>query len=221
MQRTRIALEPYQTPHDPERIDPIVRLYFHNIAPMRIEQQRWLDDINATVANGKFWLLNRPYHELTQNVVYLDGVREDDRGATMRVVLFNLPDESPDARLEWLRAHVAPYGATVDEVLSKFGPAPFSSLDTPFYRVLASETRRNLGDVRVGPQVLAVSSNDSRFLRARGVAAYGIWPFPVNFYQTLGIHSVDERVRLDWFLQGVDLTRGIVRTWAFGPLPAK
>jgi acetylornithine deacetylase/succinyl-diaminopimelate desuccinylase-like protein len=219
MQRVRIALEPFSTPHDPDRILPQVRLYFHDIAPFRREEGPRLEDIDATIAKGKFWLMNRPYQELTQNVVWLDGVRQDDRGATMRLVLYNLPDESPDARLEWLRSTISPLGARIDEVLSKSGPAPFSPLDTPLYRLLSREAHRQLGDVRVGPQVLAVSANDSRYLRARGIFAYGIWPFPVDFYQTLGIHGIDERVRLDWFTQGVVLTRSVVKGWAFEPRP--
>ncbi len=221
MQRARIALEPYLTPHDPERILPEVRLYFHEIAPFRREQGRWLDNIDATIANGKFWLLNRPFHELTQNMLWLDGVREDGHGATMRARMFNLPDENPDARLAWLNAQVAPFGAAVDEVISKSGPAPLTSVDTPLFRLLARESRKELGDVRIGPQILAVSGNDSRYLRTRGIAAYGIWPFPVNFYQTLGIHGVDERVRLDWFQQGVELTKGVVKGWAFEAQPGR
>ena len=59
----------------------------------------------------------------------------------------------------------------------------------------------------------------ARYLRARGIAAYGVWPFPVDFYQTEGIHAVDERVRADWFMQGVSLTRRVVRSYAFEPLP--
>ena len=33
------------------------------------------------------------------------------------------------------------------------------------------------------------------------------------------MESRDERVRLDWFLQGVDLTRGVVKGWAFEAQP--
>ncbi len=215
MESVRIALEPYVTPHDPDRILPEVRLYLHAIAPLRREEGPRLDDIDATIAKGKFWLMNRPYHELMQNILLLDGIREDDRGATLHVELFNLPDESPDARVDWLRSTISPLGGHVDAVLSKFGPAPFSPLDSPFYRLLGREARRQLGDVRVGPEVLAVSNNDSRYLRAHGIAGYGIWPFPVNFYQTLGIHGIDERIRLDWFQKGIALTRGVVRAWAF------
>ena len=46
------------------------------------------------------------------------------------------------------------------------------------------------------------------------------WPFRTDFYQTEGIHGIDERVRADWFMDGVALTRRVVRGWAFEPLPA-
>jgi len=156
-----------------------------------------------------------------QNVIWLDGVRQDDRGATMVVKLLNLPDEDPDVRLAWLEKEIAPFGATIEEVASRFGPAPFSSLRTPLFALIARESRRTLGDVPVGSQILANSYNDSRYLRRRGVDVYGIWPFPVDFYQTQGIHGLDERVRLDWFMEGVALTKRIVDGWAFEAHPGR
>ena len=221
MQRVRIALEPFITPRDPERISPEVRLFFHEIAPLRREQGRWLTDIDATIANGKFWLLERGYHELVQNVIWLDGVRQDDQGATMTVKLLNLPDENPDARLAWLQRQVEPLGGTIEQIVAKSGPARLSPLKTPLFRLLAREAHRHLGNVPVGPEILATSINDSRYLRARGVIAYGIWPFPVDYYQTKGIHSINERVRLDWFIEGIDLTRGVVAGWAFETEPGR
>ena len=66
--------------------------------------------------------------------------------------------------------------------------------------------------------MLAAWSNDSRYLRARGIDAYGLMPFPTDWYQTLGIHSADERVRIDWFGSGVSLLRHVTSRFAFEPL---
>ena len=217
MQRVRIGLEPYMTPRDPERISPEVRLYFHDIAPQRSQQGRLLTNIDDTIAHGKFWLLERGYHELVQNVIWLDGVREDQHGATMVAKLLNLPDETPEARVAWLQKKIEPWGGTVEQITETNGPAPFSPLHTPLYRLLQREFHHHLGNVPVGPEILATSSNDSRYLRARGMIAYGIWPFAVDFYQSTGIHSVNERVRLDWFMEGVALTRSVVWKWGFDP----
>ena len=74
------------------------------------------------------------------------------------------------------------------------------------------------GRVDVGTEVLAASSNDSRFLRPRGISCYGLWPFPVDYFQSAGVHGVDERVRLDWYMSGVDLMKHVVSSYAFEPV---
>ena len=218
MEHVRIALEPYLSPRDPDRILPEVREFLHAIAPQRLEQRPLLEDVVRTVAEGKFWLLSRGYKELMQNVVFLPGVNTDDRGATMDVNLYNLPDEDPDRRSAWLQSQISPFGAKIDEVLAKSGPAPISSLRTPLFALILREVRRQYGPVPVGPEILAASSNDSRYLRKHGITAYGIWPFEVDFFQTQGIHGINERIRIDWYMQGVALMRRLVVAYAFEPL---
>lgn len=211
MQQVRIALEPYFSPRDADRVLPEVRAFLHDLAPRRVEQRELLDDVVRTIAEGKFWLLKRPYQEVTQNVVWTDPIAADARGATMRVLLFNLPDEDPDKRLAWLQALIRPYGATIETVLQKSGPAPLSPRNTPLFALIADEVHREWGkNVPVGTEVLATSLNDSRYLRARGIVCYGFWPFQVDFYQTQGIHGINERVRIDWFQQGVEFMRRLV-----------
>jgi acetylornithine deacetylase/succinyl-diaminopimelate desuccinylase-like protein len=220
LQRTRLALEPHITPDDPERILPEVKQFLHEIAPLRVEQQARLTDIDRTIAEGKFWLVGLGYKELMQNVMWIGGVRKDGAGFVMPLNLFNLPDEIPARRIELLRKEVAPFGVTV-EVMQTNGPAPITSRDTPMWALLARQIAREYGTgFPIGSEILAASYNDSRYLRARGVDAYGVWPFPVDFYQTEGIHGIDERVRADWFMKGVSLMRRVVRGYAFEPLPA-
>ncbi|HEY8134295.1 MAG TPA: M20/M25/M40 family metallo-hydrolase [Thermoanaerobaculia bacterium] len=214
MERARIALEPYLSPRDPDRILPEVREFLHDIAPHRVEQRALLDDVSRTVALGKFWLLSRGYKELMQNVVWLGGISTDSHGATMEVNLYNLPDEDPERRVAWLTSQIAPHRVVVDQVLAKNGPAPLSSRHTPLFALIEREVHRQYGPVSVGPEILAASSNDSRFLRARGMTCYGMWPFLVDFYQTQGIHSIDERIRLDWFMGGVELMKRLVAAYA-------
>ena len=220
LEQARIALEPWIVPQQPERVLPEVKEFFHDLAPVRTEQRAWLDDVDKTVAEGKFWLLSRPYRELTQNVVWPQAVRQDGSGFTMDVLMFNLPDELPPNRVAWLTKLVAPFGVTIDEVTRTAGPAPISSRHTPLFALITREVHAVHGDIRVGAEILAAAFNDSRFLRARGIDCYGMWPFAVDFFQTQGIHSVDERIRIDWFQSGVELTKRIVRAYAFEPLPA-
>jgi acetylornithine deacetylase/succinyl-diaminopimelate desuccinylase-like protein len=219
MQAMRIALEPFMTRIDADRVLPEVREFLHDLAPMRVEQGQFLDDISRTVATDKLWLLATGYRELTQNVVWAEAVKSDSRGATMRVSLFNLPDENPDARIDWLRGITARHGVTIEEVFEKSGPAPISSRHTPLFALLSAEVKRQYGGTKSGTEVLAAWSNDSRYLRSRGVDAYGLMPFPTDWYQTQGIHSVDERIRVDWFGSGVKLLRHVASRFAFEPLP--
>lgn len=216
MQRIRLRLEPFITPTDPDRISPEVREFLHDMAPLRVEQQPLLTDIDRTVAAGKFWLLSWGYRELTQNTMWIGGVEAEGRGAAMNINLYNLPDEQPQTRIQWMRHQVEPLGIRV-EVLETNGPAPLSSRHTPLFELIEREVKREYPGVPVGTEILAASANDSRYLRARGIEAYGVWPFPVDFYQTQGIHSVNERVRADWFQQGVGLTRRLVGRYAFDP----
>lgn len=219
MQALRIALEPYITPVDPDRVLPEVPEFLHDLAPLRVEQRQNLTDINRTIATGKFWLLPSGYRELMQNVLWPAAIEPAVHGVTMRVNLYNLPDENPDVRIEWLRAFAARYSVTIEEVLDKTGPAPITSADTPMYALIVAEARQRYHGSRTGSEILVKESNDSRYLRARGIDAYGLMPFPTDWYQTQGIHSIDERMRVDWFNDGVELLRQITRRFASGQLP--
>lgn len=211
LQQVRIALEPHFSPRDADRVLPGVRDFLRDIAPRRTEQKQLLGDVNRTIAEGKFWLLQKPYQELLQNVVWTEEIKPDGRGATMRVYLFDLPDEDPDTRLAWLADAVRPYGAAIEKVVQKNGPAPLSPRNTPLFATIADEVHRQWGaDLPVGTEVLAAAMNDSRYLRPRGIVCYGFWPFQVDFYQTQAIHGADERVRIDWFQEGVALMRRLV-----------
>lgn len=219
LQQLRLALEPYMSPRDPDRILPEVREFLHGLAPRRVEQAQYLDDISRTISAGKFWLLQRPYKELTQNIVWARGVDMTSGAPSMHVLMYNLPDEDPDRRIAWLRDFVRPFGAEVAEIVTKSGPAPLSTPHTPLFALIAKEVRHSYGNILVGTEVLAASSNDSRFLRPLGITCYGLWPFPVDYFQSQGVHGVDERVRLDWYMQGIDLMRRVVTSYAFEPLP--
>lgn len=216
LQRVRIALEPFISPREPERILPEVRSFFRDIAPQRVTHRALLADVDRTVAEGKFWLLPQGYRELTQNVLWPDKPVRDGDGWAMTVYLFNLPDEKPELRIEWLRHQIAQFGATIGNVKRKMGPAPITSRDTPMYALLLREVQAEYGKVAAGSELLSVSFNDSRFLRARGIDCYGLWPFPVDYFETQGIHSTDERVRTDWFARGVRMMRKVVAAYASG-----
>ncbi|MGZ8868412.1 MAG: M20/M25/M40 family metallo-hydrolase, partial [Thermoanaerobaculia bacterium] len=214
LQRVRIALEPWFTPdREPGRILPEVREFFKDVAPLRVEFADDLADIDRTIAKGKFWDLPIGYRELTQNNVFAQGVQPAAKGGfQMRTLLMNLPDEDPDERIAWLAERVRPFGARIGEVERKEGPVPVASTKTPFFDLLKAEAAKAFG-CHAGTEILNRSWNDSRFLRHRGVSAYGINPFPIDFFQAEAIHGPNESVRLEYLVKGVEFTRGVVRRY--------
>jgi len=213
LQQARIALEPYFTPTDPDQVLPEVVRYFHAIAPFRFEPRQELTDLRRTVATGQTWKLPQGYRELLQNVVWTTAVRKEGDGWAMKTWLFNLPMVESQPRIDWLAKTVAPYGVTLGPVYSRDPDAPLTSDQTWFFDLISDEVRKQY-DGTVGTTILAKSVNDSRFLRTLGIHCYGMWPFPVDYFQSTGIHGIDERVRLDWFEEGVETTQRIVKKFA-------
>jgi len=210
----RRSLEPYMEPRHSMRVLPAVRTFLATIGSTRRENREVLHDIDNTLAIQKGWLVPLNYAELLMNTIWISGIEPAEQGFRMRVMMRNLPDEEPDARLAWLLAFAKPFGATAGEIRQKQGPAPPSTDDTPIFRLIASTAARQY-HAPAGPEVLPFSTTDSRFLRARGIICYGLQPFPLDFFQSLGIHGPNERVRVDWFEQGVTLLHEIVGKWAF------
>jgi acetylornithine deacetylase/succinyl-diaminopimelate desuccinylase-like protein len=209
----RFALEPSFSKHEPGRLLPEVRRYLQDIAPQRRQDRALLADIDRTIREGKFWLLADAYRTLMLDVVAADGVVRDGTGWSMNVHFSNLPDTIPEEKIAWLRSVVAPFGLA-SQVVVKNGPVPLTRADTPMFALLTREIHRLYGPVPVGTMLLVGSATDSRHLRTRGIDCYGIWPFPVTVAQSSGLHGIDERIRLDWFQRGVELTKNIVAAYA-------
>jgi acetylornithine deacetylase/succinyl-diaminopimelate desuccinylase-like protein len=96
------------------------------------------------------------------------------------------------------------------EVLHAGVPAPESPFSGELFDVVAQAMRKSSPGSAVGP-IVASGTTDSRYFRARGITAYGITPFKVNYYDVDGVHGADERIRARFFAEGVALTRNIVR----------
>lgn len=214
LQRARIALQPWFSPNRKAgRVLPEVREFFKDLAPQRIEFRTELADINRAISEGKFWRLAVGYRELTQNNTWAEAIVERPGGGyQMRTILANLPDENGRERIAWLESVVRPFGVEIGEIVNEEGPVPISSTDTPFYKLLLRKAEEAF-DAPAGTEILNRSTNDSRFLRERGIDAYGINPFPVDFHQSESIHGVDERLRVAYFTAGVEFTRDLVRSW--------
>ena len=70
---------------------------------------------------------------------------------------------------------------------------------------------------RSSAPVVGAGTSDSRYFRARGIVAYGIAPFKVNYYDADTVHANDERIRARFFAEGVRLMRTIVSRFLRAP----
>lgn len=215
VQKARIALEPYMFPHESERVLPVVRRFFRDLSPTRIAFKPMLADIDKNIADGQFWRLPAPYRDLTQNSLWATGPQRSGDKWTMTIRQANLPDEIPEERIAWAERIVAKYGLRIKTINDKQGPVPISPDDTPLFRILRREAEERY-KVTAGLQVLYRSGTDARFLRPIGIICYGVSPYPVDFFQSTSIHGVNERIRIDFFLDGIGYMRGAVNAWAAG-----
>lgn len=119
-----------------------------------------------------------------------------------------VPGSTTDAMLTQVREAVGDLGRV--DVLLAGEPVPDSPVGGPLYDAIARAMLAAAPGSSVGP-VGTAGASDSRFFRQRGITAYGVSPFKLNYYDAAGAHGVDERIRLRFFAEGVRLMRTIVR----------
>lgn len=202
-----------------ETLLPEVEDYFRQIAPFRRHFGPLIADIRATHEAGKLAQVHPSYLVLLQNNIALSEVRQlPDGRFERRAVLWYLPGTDPAPLTERILADTRELG--VEAVIAPNSSPPivgFSSMENPFLQLFEQKVHEIYGDeVIVGPMVGTKGLTDCRYLRAEGIDCYGIWPFPVNVYDSTGIHGVDERLRLDWFISGIELMRRVVLEWVSG-----
>ncbi|HEX2121385.1 MAG TPA: M20/M25/M40 family metallo-hydrolase, partial [Thermoanaerobaculia bacterium] len=133
--------------------------------------------------------------------------------ATADIDIRLLPGTRPDAMLARVR-QAAGTQASV-EVLLAGEPVPDSPAAGALFDTLVRAMRAHAPGSAVAP-IVGSGTTDSRYFRARGIPAYGIMPFKVNYYDVDSVHGVDERIRSRFFVEGVRLMRGIVREFCEG-----
>jgi acetylornithine deacetylase/succinyl-diaminopimelate desuccinylase-like protein len=82
--------------------------------------------------------------------------------------------------------------------------------DTELYRVIESVIKEAIEDAVVVPS-MTVGGTDNRFLRQRGIPAYGFAPCVLSAAERAGFHGNDEFLTIDNLEMGTELTFEIVR----------
>ena len=143
-----------------------------------------------------------------------DAVNAHPQKAWAEVDVRLLPSTSPEAFLADAVKVIDDPGVKVTTLLSARGEA--ASPETGLYTVLRSVLVSRFPGAVVAP-VLGPGLSENRVFRSRGIQAYGALPFRVNYYDAAGIHGVNERMRVDWFAEGVETVTRIVREAAASP----
>src|SRR5690606_13041497 len=82
--------------------------------------------------------------------------------------------------------------------------------DTELYRVIEAVILESNEDAIVVPS-MTVGGTDNRFLRARGIPAYGFAPCVLSKEERLGFHGNDEFIAVENLQMGCELTYEIAR----------
>jgi carboxypeptidase PM20D1 len=122
-----------------------------------------------------------------------------------------LPSTDPDELIRWVRSTIDDENVKVEVVL-RAPPGP-DSPQTDVYLTIQSVLKQRFPAAAVVSDVSPALS-ENRLLRVRGIRTYGLTPFRLNIYDQSGIHGTNERIRTDWFEEGVETMKRIVAAWA-------
>ncbi len=216
------ALDAIRKIPTPYRLTPAVSRYF---AALAVTKHDYKGEALRTVVQGVDpnrveHILPAGYRSLLHDTIAITQIHGGVCTNCMPMTAFGdvdirvLDDEKTDPMLSKVK-QVIPKGPEV-EVLLAGEPSPESSSNTELFRLLVNAMQKAEPGSVAGP-VVSAGTSDSRYFRARGIVAYGIAPFKVNYYDADTVHGSDERIRASFFPPGVRLTRQIVRDFCARP----
>ena len=216
------ALSAVQNIATPYRLTPAVGRHFHQAGAVRNDERgEVLRSIAEPLDVQRIErVLSPSYRSLLRDTIAItkiDGgssINAVPSSATANLDIRLLPDEKPDAMLARVR-EAAGRNADV-EVLLSADPVEESPSDTDLFRVLSAAMKKQEPRSTVG-SIVGAGTTDSRYFRARGIVAYGIAPFKVNYYDAATVHAADERIRARFFAEGVHLMRRVVSDFCARP----
>jgi acetylornithine deacetylase/succinyl-diaminopimelate desuccinylase-like protein len=205
---------------EPLKVVPAVREFLRFIAPTRSDVwgRRLLEDPAKFGPGTEFWrVVPEVYRSVLKDMAYTGRVAERAGGGfSMRVVRTLLPGSSVAAAEAELDGWLAARGLGKRMVL-KTDDCVASPAEGPAWRAAAEVLALDASHAPVGPYVLSGQYTSSSFLRARGLRAFGISPFAVNYFDAASIHHSNERITLAFYLEGVERMRRIVFEFATAP----
>jgi acetylornithine deacetylase/succinyl-diaminopimelate desuccinylase-like protein len=210
--RTLDAVQRIPTPY---RLTPVVMRAFHAAGKTRPDERgEVLRGIAEPLDAARLdRVLSPGYRSLLRDTIAITRVAGGNSinvlptSAVADVDMRLLPDETTETMIGNVKAALPDSGEL--QVLLAGEPVPDSPSDTPLFRWLVTAMTNAEPGSNAGA-IVGAGTTDSRFFRARGIVAYGIAPFKVNYYDADSVHANDERIRARFFSEGVRLMRTIV-----------
>jgi acetylornithine deacetylase/succinyl-diaminopimelate desuccinylase-like protein len=109
-----------------------------------------------------------------------------------------------DPRVDITLATSATGGNRGLEMLERWRRTPPSSEETELYKALAKEAHAQYPEAAVTPYLFQAGT-DSMAWRSRGVAVYGVYPYPIDAEDLSRMHGNDERVSVESLLTGTEM----------------
>jgi acetylornithine deacetylase/succinyl-diaminopimelate desuccinylase-like protein len=204
---------------EPIRVVPAVREFLRFIAPSRSDVwgRRMMGEAEKLGPGTEFWqYVPEVYRSLLRDSIYVGNIKEDAEGFSMRAVRTLLPGSSvaaARAQLDgWLRDRK--FGLRIVMATADCVPSP---AEGRAYQAVADVFSLDPERAPVGPYILSGQYTSSEGIRARGLRAYGVSPFAVNFYDATTIHHENERISLPFFVEGIERMRRVLFEFATAP----
>ena len=121
-----------------------------------------------------------------------------------------LPGVSCAEWIEQLKKVIDDDGIEIERYLPDQGEMPSVPWDTELYHTIRGVMKEAMEDAVVTP-AMTIGGTDNRFLRQRGIPAYGFIPCLLSREERAGFHGNNEFMTVDNFRMGTELTYEIVR----------
>ena len=210
----RIQLTPFE-PH----ITGTVREMFARLAPnMPVRWQPAMSNIDEAILDPEFLRVlqeERPsFHSLIRNTCSITMLSGSEKinvvspEASAELDCRILPDQDSAEFLSGIKDRIADDQIEIEEIML-FGAAE-SSIDTDLYSLMTRVIEERYASVNIVPSAMT-GFTDSHFFRDLGIVSYGFDPVVFPDGVDSNIHGNNERIPLESFNQGVQLTIDVVR----------
>ncbi len=207
-----------QNPFEPHVVQS-VRDMFARLAPN--EDPKWQDamsNIDEAILDPEFLRVlqdERPsFHSLIRNTCSITMLSGSEKinvvspEASAELDCRILPDQDAEEFLNGIRERIADDQIEIEEIM--LFSAAASSTETDLFSLMSRVIEERYASVNIVPSAMT-GFTDSHFFRDLGIISYGFDPVIFPDGVNSNIHGNNERIPVEAFNQGVELTIDVVR----------